>query len=301
MARSQHGHRVHRAAGRPFDAQGRHREQELPPVRRCAPLAERGERHVVDQMQPDGGDADLVHRERPVRSIASPGIGSEMPSLPSTAISRSCSQARQSGCSPDIPSNAPRRARRRGSRPQDDQHDVAGSDAQPGGGLGSFEVGPADKVVVLQELDPAHRGMSRSTPRPTTPDAIDMTVFERAPSLRTSEAGRPPYISTPHEHVGERIDVGDGEPVDIGADVVARRLVAGDAVAVAGVARPPACGGARETGSPGDGVGRQVAGEADRLARRARAPRRRPDARAADGSAHRARRRRPTGPSSTVR
>ena len=64
--RSQHGDRIDGAPGGAFDAQGRHREQELPPSVVAQRSAIARERHVVDEMQADRGDADLVDRERPV-------------------------------------------------------------------------------------------------------------------------------------------------------------------------------------------------------------------------------------------
>ena len=94
---------------------------------------------------------------------------------------------------------------------------------------------------------------------------MDSTVLARAPSLRTSLAGRPPNISPAHEHVGEGVDVGGQEAVDVEGEVVAGRLVAGDPVGVPGVA-------GREhvvldrVGVLGQGLGGQVVGQADRLA-----------------------------------
>ena len=122
---------------------------------------------------------------------------------------------------------------------------------------------------------PSARGTSSRTPRPTTPSAIDMIVFERAPSLRTSRRGSPAVHLAAHEHVGQRIDVRRGEPVDVEAEVVARRFVPVDAVRVAGVA------GRQHVVVDGLGVlgrrlGGEVAGEADgdAVAHQRRPPRR---------------------------
>ena len=68
----------------------------------------------------------------------------------------------------------------------------------------------------------------------------------------------------PHEHVGEGVDVGGEQAVDVEGQVVAGRLVAGDPVGVAGVARGQHVVLDR-MGVLGRRLGGQVVGQADRL------------------------------------
>ena len=110
--------------------------------------------------------------------------------------------------------------------------------------------------------------------------------------------GRPAAEHLPaDEHVGEGVDVGGPQAVDVEGQVVAGRLVAGDPVGVAGVARGQhvVLDGMRMFG---ERLGGQIVGQADRL----------PGADQADGGraagvgqmveGARAGRRRPNGPSS---
>ena len=101
-----------------------------------------------------------------------------------------------------------------------------------------------------------------------TPSAIDSTVLERAPSLRTSLAGRPPNISPAYEHVGEGVDMGGPQSVHVEGEMVAGGLVAGDTARVPGVT-----GGQHvmldRMGMLGERLGGEVVGQADRLARSA--------------------------------
>ncbi len=108
--------------------------------------------------------------------------------------------------------------------------------------------------------------MSRSTPRPTTPSAMDSTVLDTGP-VAPHLTGRPAAEHlAPHEHVGEGVDVGGQQAVDVEGQVVAGRLVPGDPVAVPGIARGQHVV-LHRVGVLGQGLGGQIVGQADRLRR----------------------------------
>ena len=77
-----------------------------------------------------------------------------------------------------------------------DAEDVASADLDTERALRGLELGAGDRPRHRRSGAPPFAATrSRSTPRPTTPSAKVMIVLLRAPSLRTSDAGRPLYIS----------------------------------------------------------------------------------------------------------
>ena len=90
--------------------------------------------------------------------------------------------------------------------------------------------------------------------------------MDRAPSLRTSLAGRPPNIS-PRTNMCERASTWVVvQAVHVEGEVVAGGLVAGDAVRVTGIARGQHVV-LHRVGVLGRGLGGEVVGQADRLPR----------------------------------
>ena len=110
------------------------------------------------------------------------------------------------------------------------------------------------ELVVLEELDAAQaRHVEQHA-------AADHAVGHRHHRVRARAVAahlgrRPPAVHlAAHEHVRERVDVGDAEAVHVGADVVARRFVARECRCCRARRPPPACGGAPGYGFSGDGA-----------------------------------------------
>ena len=184
---------------------------------RCRPMAampiwwigngqsgDRAERHAVgDAVAAEHRDAALVQPRQALR--VQPGQAGADRVEPAT------------GRGP--PSVAPGR----------DEQEVAGAD---GHALAASAASRSATVIAAspsRNSTPVHAGTSSSTPRPMRPSLSVMTVLRSAPSLRTSLGGPAVVHLAPHEHVRERVDVGEPEPVHLRADVVAARLVARDA------------------------------------------------------------------------
>ncbi len=78
-----------------------------------------------------------------------------------------------------------------------DEQDVTRLDGDLLRTAGGVEIVRPDRLARLEPAGTASRGRSSSTPRPTIPSNAALIEFRRAPTLVTSVAGKPLYISPP--------------------------------------------------------------------------------------------------------
>ncbi len=246
---SQDRHRVDRAAGALGDAQRCHREQELPPPDLGAPFAIAGQAHVVDEVQAHGGDADLVDRERPV------GDGQ---SRASDRRCRRCRELRPRARAATAGTRGAARPSRRTGR------------AEAGAGF----LAPRSRA----RCRPASHGCRRRLRRTRDPcagwnrvleeirAAQPRNVEEHAPSDHAvghrhhAVCARPVAANVrrgpaavhlaPNEHVRERVDMRDGEPVHVESRGSRAPPRSRGCRCCRGRRPPPACDGAPDRGCP---------------------------------------------------
>ena len=196
------------------------------------------EAQVVDEHEPEAGDPDLVDREGPlVDAEAGHRIGDPVAAeqgdaplvQPREALGGEPGHAVADGVEPAAllgPSPVP--------TGRDDQ-EVALADGHPRRGLGRLELVGADGRVARQVRHPEGPGdVEQHAPTDDPVGHGHDRVRGRARG-RDGLGGAAVVGPSPDEHVAQRVDVGDPEAVHVGADVVAGRLVAGDAVGVEGV------------------------------------------------------------------
>ncbi len=117
-----------------------------------------------------------------------------------------------------------------------DEEEVAGPDGDALGPLGRFEVGDGDGHLGVEERDVALGGHVEQ--HASADQAVAHAHHRVGPGAVAAELRRRAAAVhlAPHEHVRQGVDVGEAEPVDLGADEVGAGLVAGQALGVEGVA-----------------------------------------------------------------
>ena len=205
--------------------------------------------------KPEPGDADLVHGEDPVRD-AEPGhrvgdaVAAEHRDL-ALGEERDAVRVHAGHALARVEHTAGRGTPRVAAGR--DAEDVTRADLDAERALGGLELGACDDRRVGQRRT-AVRG--HHVEQHTTPDD---TVGERHDRVaaRTVAAhvrrGPPVVHLAAHEHVAQRVDVRDAEPVHLRADVVAARLVARGCPCSHGCRPRRACGAAPGTGTPASG------------------------------------------------
>ena len=154
---------------------------------------------------------------------------------------------------------------RRGVAAGRDAEDVAGADLDTERLLGRLELGAVMTAASASGSPPFARHQVEEHPAPD--DAVGERHDRVAARAVAAHVGRGPAVVhlAAHEHVAQRVDVRDAEPVHLRADVVAARLVARDAVFVAAVARGEHVV-VRGERALGRGVDAEVVRQADRHA-----------------------------------
>jgi len=108
-----------------------------------------------------------------------------------------------------------------------------------------FESPHGDSFSASRNSTPCSAGCRSAPHGPRVRRSTSYGVCCARPVLRTSVAGRPFYIWPRTHMLRSAVDVRQPEAMDLGADVVAARLVPREAVRV-GASPDQACGGARE-------------------------------------------------------